>query len=173
MPFKATPKNSPTIEATLREVIQKNLFATIKYHSLYRDEISEREIQPLEVVENNSHLYIRAFCFTAGAMRDFRMDRIIAADALLERPQNLDTSTPSEKVDYSISLKKPSRDAVERFNIDYKVDETIHKLTSYSQQWIERSVMATGDAVELSKPLNIRASIAKKAQLILDRYKAN
>jgi proteasome accessory factor C len=46
-------------------------------------------------------------------------------------------------------------------------------LTSYSQQWIERSVMATGDAVELSKPLNIRTSIAKKAQLILDRYKAN
>ena len=171
--FKATPKSSPTIEATLREVIKKNLFAIIKYHSLYRDEISERKIQPLEIVENSSHLYLRAFCFTAGAMRDFRMDRIIAADTLLERPQNFDTTTPPEKVEFAISLRKPSRDAVERFNIDYKVDEKVHTLTSYSQQWIERSVMATGDAVELSKPLNIRTSIAKKAQLILDRYKAN
>jgi hypothetical protein len=31
--------------------------------------------------------------------------------------------------------------------------------------------MASGEGVELVEPLNLRAAIAAKAQLILDRYK--
>jgi proteasome accessory factor C len=46
-------------------------------------------------------------------------------------------------------------------------------MSAFSQQWVERSVMASGESVELSAPLNIRANIARKAQLILDRYQAN
>jgi proteasome accessory factor C len=50
------------------------------------------------------------------------------------------------------------------------VGESI-ELSSYSRQWIERSVMASGGAVVLDSPLAIRDEVAKKAQLMLNRYK--
>jgi proteasome accessory factor C len=49
--------------------------------------------------------------------------------------------------------------------------ETAIELSSYSRQWIERSVMASGAAVILNSPLEIRAELVKKAQLVLNRYK--
>jgi proteasome accessory factor C len=59
----------------------------------------------------------------------------------------------------------------ERFAIaDMPVGESI-ELSSYSRQWIERSVMASGGAVVLDSPLAIRDEVAKKAQLMLNRYK--
>jgi proteasome accessory factor C len=59
----------------------------------------------------------------------------------------------------------------ERFAISDMPLETAIELSSYSRQWIERSVMASGAAVILNSPLEIRAELVKKAQLVLNRYK--
>ena len=104
-------------------------------------------------------------------MRDFRVDRIIEAKIVVNRPNTKNSSINSEPLDFTIAFKAPSRDVSERFNLDYANDEKTLQLSSYSQQWIERSVMASGEGVELVEPLNLRAAIAAKAQLILDRYK--
>jgi proteasome accessory factor C len=64
-----------------------------------------------------------------------------------------------------------SRDVTERFAIEHSTTGSSIEMTSYSRQWIERSVMAAGEAVLLSAPQEIRAEIAKKAQLMLNRYK--
>lgn len=171
--LKASPKDSPTIASSVREAIQKKLYLNIRYHSLYRDEITDRSIEPLEIVEEGSNLYLRAFCFTAGAMRDFRLDRVISAEQMADRPITELHSQPHQKIEFAITLNSPSRDVVERFDIDFRMDQKIHRLSSYSQQWIERSVMASGRAIELTEPQSIRLAIAQKAQLILDRYKVD
>jgi proteasome accessory factor C len=170
--LKAQPKSSPQVTSALNDSISKNTYLAIKYHSLYRDEVSERTIQPMELLQENENLYVRAFCFSAGAMRDFRVDRIIEATQTSERPVGNEATVTSKSIDFTISLKKPSRDVVERFDVKYSDISKNLRLQSFSQQWIERSVMASGDGVELASPLNIRADIASKAQLILDRYKA-
>jgi proteasome accessory factor C len=59
----------------------------------------------------------------------------------------------------------------ERFAISDMPLEKVIELSSYSRQWIERSVMASGSAVVLNLPLDIRSEVAKKAQLMLNRYK--
>ena len=170
--LKAQPKSSPQVTSALNESISKNTYLAIKYHSLYRDEVSERTIQPMEILQENENQYVRAFCFSAGAMRDFRVDRIIEATQTSVRPVGNEATVTSQSIDFTISLKKPSRDVVERFDVKYSDISKNLRLQSFSQQWIERSVMASGDGVELASPLNIRADIASKAQLILDRYKA-
>jgi proteasome accessory factor C len=169
--LKAQPKTSPQISLVLNEALEKKLFLKIQYHSLYRDEVTNREIQPLEIVDLNENQYLRAFCFSAGGMRDFRIDRIIQSELKTERPITSEASTTSQRVDFTISLTKPSRDVVERFDISYSDLAKNHRLSSFSQQWIERSIMASGEGVELIEPLHVRAAIAAKAQLILDRYK--
>jgi proteasome accessory factor C len=168
----AQPKSSPQVTSALNESISKNTYLAIKYHSLYRDEVSERTIQPMEILQENENQYVRAFCFSAGAMRDFRIDRIIEATQTSVRPVGNEATVTSQSIDFTISLKRPSRDVVERFDVKYSDISKNLRLQSFSQQWIERSVMASGDGVELASPLNIRADIASKAQLILDRYKA-
>jgi proteasome accessory factor C len=170
--LNAQPKSSPLVTAAIQESQSRNLYLEITYHSLYRDEITTRIVQPLELVENSDDQYLRAFCFTAGSMRDFRVDRIIEAKIVADRPNTKNNSINSEPVDFTITFKAPSRDVIERFNLDYANDEKSLQLSSYSQQWIERSVMASGGGVEVTKPLNIRSAVASKAQLILDRYKA-
>lgn len=170
--LNAQPKSSPQVTSVLNESISKNTYLAIKYHSLYRDEVSERTIQPMEILQENENQYVRGFCFLAGAMRDFRVDRIIEATQTSERPVGNEVTVTSKSIDFTISLKKPSRDVVERFDVKYSDISKNLRLQSFSQQWIERSVMASGDGVELASPLIIRADIASKAQLILDRYKA-
>ena len=170
--LNAQPKSSPQVTSALNDSISKKSYLAIKYHSLYRDEVSERTIQPMELLQENANQYVRAFCFSAAAMRDFRVDRIIEATQTSEPPVGNEATVTSQSIDFTISLKKPSRDVVERFDVKYSDISKNLRLQSFSQQWIERSVMASGDGVELASPLNIRADIASKAQLILDRYKA-
>lgn len=167
----AKPKASALLLSAISNAISKSAFLDITYHSLYRDEVTDRTIQPLELLHQEDEQYLRAYCFTAGAMRDFRLDRILKADINLTKPDTNVHASNSQPIDFLISLKSPSRDVVERFDIDYTDSSETHRLTSFSQQWIERSVLASGDGVELTKPENIRAAIASKAQLILDRYK--
>ena len=168
--LNAQPKSSPLVTSALSESLSKSMCLIIRYHSLYRDEITERTIQPLELLQENENQYVRAFCFSAGAMRDFRVDRIIEASLTSERPSDKNSTTNSSTIDFSISLQKPSRDVVERFDIDYSDISSTLNLQSFSQQWIERSVMASGDGVELTSPPNIRENIASRAQLLLNRY---
>jgi proteasome accessory factor C len=59
----------------------------------------------------------------------------------------------------------------ERFAVaDMPTGEEI-QLSSYSRQWIERSVMASGGSVVLNSPVEIRDEVVKKAHLMLKRYK--
>jgi proteasome accessory factor C len=140
---------------------------------LYRDEISERIIQPLELIEENENQYLRAYCFLAGAIRDFRVDRILEAVLTTDKPTAKETNSGTEQIDFTILVKKPSRDIVERFDISQSEVNAKKSLCSYSRQWIERSIMASGDGIELLTPTAIRSEIAQKAQLILDRYKGH
>jgi proteasome accessory factor C len=171
--ISASPKGSPAITSVLIGAVAKKNYLSIKYHSLYRDEVTNRVIQPLELIDDNLNQYLRAFCFTAGAMRDFRVDRVLGAEITPKKPNDVAAGQVTEKLQFTISINRPSRDSIERFGIDRTESTKSLKLSAFSQQWIERSVMASGDSVELSEPLNIRANIARKAQLILDRYKAN
>ena len=171
--ISASPKSSPAIAAVLNEALAKKSYLSLQYHSLYRDEITDRIIQPLELIDENDNQYLRAFCFTAGAMRDFRIDRVLTAQISAEKPNTVASGAATEKLQFTIAFKKPSRDVIERFGINHTESSKELMLSAFSQQWIERSVMASGESVELLEPLNIRANVARKAQLILDRYKAN
>jgi proteasome accessory factor C len=171
--ISASPKSSPAIAAVLNEALAKKSYLSLQYHSLYRDEITDRIIQPLELIDENDNQYLRAFCFTAGAMRDFRIDRVLTAQISAEKPNTVASGVATKKLQFTIAFKKPSRDVIERFGINHTESSKELMLSAFSQQWIERSVMASGESVELLEPLNIRANIARKAQLILDRYKAN
>ena len=162
---------SGTVFAAISQAVQANGGLEIRYHSLYKDQVSERTVMPIDVFNTNGHQYMRAYCFTANDYREFRVDRIESAAAAEVPAQFSAHGVNQEKINFEITAKSLSRDVAERFAItDMPLEATI-ELSSYSRQWIERSVMASGSAVVLNLPLDIRSEVAKKAQLMLNRYK--
>jgi proteasome accessory factor C len=162
---------SGAVATAIAQAIETNSGLKIRYHSLYKDQVTERTVVPLNLYESDNHQYMHAFCSTAKDYREFRVDRIdqaTPADISPEFPAKIDST---EKLSFSIEIMGSSRDVTERFAIEHSTTGSSIELSSYSRQWIERSVMASGEAVLLSAPQEIRAEIAKKAQLMLNRYK--
>jgi proteasome accessory factor C len=162
---------SGAVSTTISQAVQANSGLEIRYHSLYKDQISQRSVMPVDLYESNGHQYVRAYCFTANDYREFRVDRIESATAAAVPAHVSAQGVNQEKITFQITAKSYSRDVAERFAITDMALATAIELSSYSRQWIERSVMASGAAVILNTPLEIRAELAKKAQLMLNRYK--
>jgi len=162
---------SGAVSTTITQAIQSNGGLEIRYHSLYKDQISQRSVMPIDLYDSNGQQYMRAFCFTANDYREFRVDRIESATAAAVPAQLSAEVVNQEKIAFQITAQTHSRDVAERFAISDMPLETAIELSSYSRQWIERSVMASGATVILNSPLEIRAELVKKAQLVLNRYK--
>lgn len=163
---------SHEVSTSVKEAISQRSGLKITYHSLYKDEISTRVVLPLEVLENDGYLYLHAYCSTAEDFRNFRIDRIQSAEtAEVEKPSKAIPENP-EKLRYEIRVLRPTRDVAERFAESNLDAGTIFKGSSFSHQWISRSVFASGGAVELLTPADIRRDIAKRAETILNRYES-
>ena len=169
--LSAVAAASGAVSTTISQAVQANTGLEIRYHSLYKDQISQRSVMPIDLYETNGHQYMRAYCFTANDYREFRVDRIESATTAAVPAQISAQGVNQEKITFEITAKSHSRDVAERFAITDMALETAIELSSYSRQWIERSVLASGAAVTLNSPLEIRADLAKKAQLMLNRYK--
>jgi proteasome accessory factor C len=168
----ATSVVNQDVSAAITEAMRTRTGLEISYHSLYRDEVSSRIINPLEIIEVDGQRYLSSYCHTAGDFRQFRIDRIKSAKAhgvVDQVPQNVNQGSS-----YTCTIKvlAPNRDIAERFKRTDLAVNTYFEFESFSQQWIERSVLASGNAVALQSPLEIRHSIAVMAQSMLDRYKA-
>jgi len=161
---------APEIGSAIAKALAASAALTVQYHSLYSDLISMRTIVPNEIYHEGGNAYLKAFCCTANESRIFRVDRILEAQlAQVVEIKELPIPVPT-KISFTIKILKASRDLVERFELGEAVASQSFKLSSYSRQWITRSVLADGAGVQLSSPIEIRAEIAAKAQLILDRY---
>ncbi|WP_372699274.1 helix-turn-helix transcriptional regulator [Arthrobacter sp. JSM 101049] len=51
----------------------------LRYYHPGRDEISERDVEPIRLLEDGGRTYLQAWCRTATGQRNFRLDRILAA----------------------------------------------------------------------------------------------
>ena len=169
--LSAVAAASGAVSTTISQAVQANTGLEIRYHSLYKDQISQRSVMPIDLYETNGHQYMRAYCFTANDYREFRVDRIESATTAAVPAHISAQCVNQEKITFEITAKSHSRDVAERFAITDMALETAIELSSYSRQWIERSVLASGAAITLKSPLEIRADLAKKAQLMLNRYK--
>jgi len=145
----------------------------IIYHSLYRDELSTRIIFPIEMVEKDGHFYLSSYCYSALDFREFRVDRI--QGAMVQAVQKEIPKSTIEQSSYTATIKvlTPTRAIAERFKQSELAVNATFDFETYSLQWMERSIMASGRAVCLQSPPEVRKSIAVMAQSMLDCYKAS
>jgi proteasome accessory factor C len=162
---------SGVVSTAIAQALQTNGGLAIRYHSMYKDLITERTVIPVDTYQTETNHYMRAYCLSALDYREFRVDRIERATPIEVTATHDLVNRNSEKISFALAVVQASRDVAERFGIANIEIGTSVELSSYSKQWIERSVMASGGAAHLETPLDIRAEVARKAQLMLKRYK--
>ncbi|CAN2238065.1 helix-turn-helix transcriptional regulator [Candidatus Planktophila dulcis] len=168
--LSASSNISQEVTTSVKDAIVHRSGLQISYHSLYKDEISSRVILPFEILDSQGYLYLHAYCFTALDFRHFRIDRIQSAHSVEVEKPSIAIPVNPEKIGFSVKVVRPTRNVAERFEESNLDAGTVLKGSSFSQHWIARSVLASGGAVELLSPEEIRSELAKRAELILNRY---
>jgi proteasome accessory factor C len=160
------------VSAVIHDALTSRSSIEIEYHSMYRDEITRRAVFPIELIEVEGQQYLMSYCYSASDFRQFKLDRIQNAIIIQVKKKVPEDSSSTQKIDSRLKILKPTRSIAERFNRhDLRAGDEFDFQT-YSQQWLERSVISSGDGVTLLAPAEIRASVAQMAQSMLDRYKA-
>lgn len=160
------------VSAAIDEALASRSSLEIEYHSMYRDEITQRTIFPIEIIQVEGQQYLSSYCYSATDFRQFKLDRIQKAIVKQESKTIPEDATDTQRINSRLKVLKPTREIAERFSRQDLKAGSEFDFQTYSQQWLERSILSSGDGVALLTPPEIRASIAQMAQSMLDRYKA-
>lgn len=76
---------SSAVRETVSAAVASDEVLQLRYHQPSRDEISDREIEPIRLLEDGGRTYVQAWCRSSRARRNFRLDRILSARATGER----------------------------------------------------------------------------------------
>jgi proteasome accessory factor C len=173
--FRAADPVSSAVRAQIEQSLHKQVNLEISYHSLYSDSFTEREITPLELRTEDGIEYLFAYCHSACAFRVFRLERIQALKVSSNTQKVISKEASGENAEFAshISIGSRARLMKERFGLDVAPINEKVQIQSFSRQWIIRSVFASSGSAVLLEPGDLALEIAKKAQLILDRYQAH
>lgn len=160
------------VSAAIDEALASRSSLEIEYHSMYRDEITQRTIFPIEIIQVEGQQYLSSYCYSATDFRQFKLDRIQKAIVTQESKTIPEDATDTQRINSRLKVLKPTREIAERFSRQDLKAGSEFDFQTYSQQWLERSILSSGDGMALLTPPEIRASIAQMAQSMLDRYKA-
>ena len=160
------------VSAAIDEALASRSSLEIEYHSMYRDEITQRTIFPIEMIQAEGLQYLSSYCYYASDFRQFKLDRIQKAVVTQESKTIPEDATNTQRINSRLKVLRPTREIAERFSRQDLKAGSEFDFQTYSQQWLERSILSSGDGVALLTPPEIRASIAQMAQSMLDRYKA-
>jgi proteasome accessory factor C len=180
--------NTGAEQAVLAEVTQALTDARRLHLSYYvpgRDEATERDVDPMRLVMVDGRSYLEGWCRRAGAVRLFRLDRILSVKGL-DVPAEIPAE--AEPVDVDQGLFRPSAADVEivlelsiagRWVAEYYPCESIEelgegrlrvRLRTPDTQWVRRLALRLGADGRVVAPPDLGAQIIHDAEAALAQY---
>lgn len=168
----------------LNEAILGDRVVRIVYGSATSDEVTEREIEPLRITSADGRTYVEAMCRRAGAIRTFRLDRILSA-AVTDLASHRGPSVEPEGAGDPPASPSPTLaariivDADARWVLDVLTLEGIEEagdgsisgtVLVHDPQWLIRTMLSLGGVAEVVEPASLRISVADAAQRALAAY---
>jgi len=178
----AVTVDEPAALATVQRAVADAQRLRVTYFSAWRDELTEREIDPLAVFMAAGHWYLVADDHRAGAERLFRVDRIEAAESTgatftprpVTVPATVEPAASDDAVSALVVLPASARWAVE----SYPVDEVVEladgrlqvRLLATGTRFLERLVLRAGPGAEVLEPAEWSGLGRRAAERLLARY---
>jgi proteasome accessory factor C len=172
-------ESAPHLDA-VREAVDGHRRLRITYWSAWRDELTKRRVDPLQVVFSDGNWYLLAVDDLSGGQRRFRVDRIVECTdtgEVFDPPAFEPMSDVFEPPPFaeSVTVRFPSDAAWVTEYVDVEVtaedDDTFTAVvTSVGERWLARLLLRTGgEVLEPAPMLDIRAHAARD---VLARYGA-
>jgi proteasome accessory factor C len=176
--------SSPPLLAEVQRLVDEGRSAEIEYHSGSSDEVTQRQIDPVQVVSLDGHWYLDAFCHRANGLRRFRVDRIrqleerdrVPGALPAPRPPSADAFVPgpgSEVVQLELGPAAswvldsvPVLDSAPR--PDGGVEVT---LAVGGSAWFERILLQAGPQARIVAPSDWAGVGRRAAARVLARYR--
>ena len=147
------------------------------------DERTERDVDPLELVSDGSHLSLLAWCCTARGERTFRLDRIVSAEPVGRaadphpRPSSAAPRRPGRIADGEtavLHLEPSGRWLVEQIPCEEVVqlaDGSLRvRVVGRDERWLVGLVLSAGRHLRGVEPRSLAAAAAARARGALERY---
>lgn len=175
---------APTVDSAFRAMILKGIRERndleLNYHSLIRDEISDRRVTPIELSEENGIEILFSYCHKAKAFRSFRLDNIKGVRICAKSdPVVRDLAQSDSQFTATCNIRSRHRTTLERFRLDpssalfsdisKEIDREI-QVSSFSQDWLLRNFLSTLGCALLLGPDELRSQVGQRSASALALY---
>ena len=174
-----------SVAAQLREALAAGRRVHLSYYVPWRDEATERDVDPMRLLVVEGRTYLEGWCRRAEGVRVFRLDRVLAVKVLgvaAEVPRE------AEPVDIDSGLFRPSpadlRVVIEltpygRWVAEYYPCEEVTELgegrlrvilRTPDSEWVRRLALRLGEDGHVVGPAEVVADVRREAGAALAQY---
>jgi proteasome accessory factor B/proteasome accessory factor C len=175
-----------TYAADIRTALAQGRRVHLSYYVPGRDERTERDVDPVRLRLQDAHTYLKGWCYRAGDVRWFRLDRIVGL-SVLDVPASVPAETepaddadqglfrPSERdVSVGLELSRQARWIPENYPC-YWAEEAAEgrlrvALRTPDTQWVRRLALRLGDAAQVAAPGALADEVRLAASAALALY---
>lgn len=172
--------DQPPLLAVLQQAVDARAQLDIDYYAAYRDELGERVVDPLALVNRDGNWYLRAWCHRAGDERTFRVDRIERAEPTGVSHERPGDGLPARYApgddgqEVVLSIPASQRWVVETYPTLDVVDVGDHlevKMVVAGDVFLERLLLRLGSKATVLEPAGMRDVGRRAAERLLSRYR--
>jgi proteasome accessory factor C len=169
----ASPAENGEILAILKNALASQRKIDISYFSPIEDEISDRTVTPLSLtVSEDGRQYLLAFCERAQGERTFRVDRIRSASILEAKAEDKTVDkAASNLIPATVKIARQLRRSRESLGDFVEGDGSVVTVSTYNPEWLSRTVISAGGAMEVTSSPEIRSRIVEIATMTLEEYR--
>ncbi|HEY6797428.1 MAG TPA: WYL domain-containing protein [Kineosporiaceae bacterium] len=169
--------------AAARDAVRRRRRVRLRYLVPSRDETTDRDVDPIRVLNAGDRWYVEGWCHRAEAVRRFRLDRILRIEIL-----DVDGTPPTDAAAPGDDLFTPSPDdlvvTVElrpaaRWVAEYYPVEDVEEMTggrlrarlrTASADWLPRLALRLGGQLVVVSPRHVADRVRELARQALERY---
>ncbi|WP_415783829.1 helix-turn-helix transcriptional regulator, partial [Micrococcus flavus] len=164
----------PETVRTLLAAIAERAVLRVQYHGVRTDEVTDRDVEPLAVVQERTRLYLQAWCRRAEGLRVFRADRVGAVQRTGEtfrpraRPGRWRLHPEGEGVSALVRWDHAVRDAAEAYRptaaATLEDGTALTRLTLLDEEAAVALAARHGGRVEVVEPVDLRDAVAARLE---------
>ena len=181
-PVVAVELQHPPLLDAVRAAVDDRRRLAVSYYSAWRDELTQRRIDPLAVFSERGDWYLVADDVDTGAERTFRVDRFesvmptgeTAAHRVVDRSLGGWLTSSAESRQVTLRLDPSATWVTERYPTSTVERGDDGRLTVVlpviGDHWLERLLVRLGPAAEVVDPPEARELARAAARRVLARY---
>jgi proteasome accessory factor C len=167
------PSDLPEV-SHLERAIRERRTLSFNYQSSLKTEAETRRVEPLGIYLDRGKSYLSAFCLTAKAHRNFRIDRIsdVVVGEPIESPATPQSNPTAPEFSATLQALGRRRAIAEALSIESIPADGTFTYSAFSSEWIERMAIAYLPDLTVIEPAESRVQVADRLQNILALYRS-